>query len=79
MQEMPLLTSSLLAGGYSAITVDNWKPRYLDEYTQEILPQHLVQEAMLDEIKYFADHVVEITDTDKIHDYEDAKNWAAGG
>lgn len=35
----------------------NFKERYLDEYTREELPHHLVREAMIEELTYFNDNV----------------------
>ena len=60
-------------GKTSSLTVDNWKQRDLDEYTQEELPMELVQHAVVDEIKYFADNVIEIVDTSELKNYADSK------
>ena len=35
----------------------NFKAEYRDEYTGEILPRHLVREAMVNELTYFNEHV----------------------
>ena len=37
-------------GGYMNISYDNWKPRYVDEYTGEVLQDQLVRTAMIDEL-----------------------------
>ena len=55
------------------ISVNNWKPVYLDEYTREELPMDLVLHAMMDEISYFADNVIGIVDTCELKNYEDSK------
>ena len=34
-------------GGYMNISYDNWKPRYVDEYTGEVLQDQLVRTAMM--------------------------------
>ena len=60
-------------GTTSNISVSNWKPAYLDEYTREELPMDLAQHAMIDEITYFADNVIEIVDTSELKNYEDSK------
>ena len=40
---------------------ENFKPRYLDEYTGEVLPADLIHAAIVDELNYFNDRVWEIT------------------
>ena len=45
----------------------------MDEYTQEELPMDLAQDAMFDEIKYFAENVIEIVDTSQISAFKDPK------
>ena len=35
----------------------NFKQDYKDEYTSEVLPRHLVREAMVNELSYFNKHV----------------------
>ena len=39
----------------------SFKTRYLDEYTREELPLHLVKAAMIDELSYFNDHVWQVS------------------
>ena len=48
-------------GGTVKITYDvkHFKPTYLDEYTREPLPRHLVQAAIRDELDYFNSKVWE--------------------
>ena len=47
-------------GGYLNISYDCWKPRYVDEYTGEVLQDNLIHEAMIDELDYFNEHVWEV-------------------
>ena len=49
-----------MGGGYLSIKYDTWKPRCTDKYTGEILRDDLVQAAMIDELDYFNQHVLEI-------------------
>jgi hypothetical protein len=51
-------------GGYMNISYDNWKPRYVDEYTGEVLQDQLVRTAMIDELDYFNQHVWEVDTLD---------------
>ena len=51
-------------GGYMNISYDNWKPRYVDEYTGEVLQDQLVRTAMIDELDYFNQHVWEVDTID---------------
>ena len=44
-------------GGYLNINYDCWKPRYVDEYTGEVLQDNLIHDAMIDELDYFNEHV----------------------
>ena len=53
-------------GGYLSIKYDHWKPRYTDEYTGELLPDGLVQDAMIDELNYFNDHVWQVQTIDQM-------------
>ena len=49
-----------LEGGGSVhmrYALSDFKPQYLDEYTREPLPHHLVREAIQDELNYFNAHV----------------------
>ena len=55
------------------MTVNNWKRQYLDEYTQDTMPIDLMQDAMMDEIRYFADNVIEVVDVSEMKDYADSK------
>ena len=50
-------------GGYMNISYDNWKPRYVDEYTREVLQDQLVRTAMIDglEINMFGKLTLLIT------------------
>ena len=50
----------------------NFRERYLDEYTGEILPPHLIREAIIDELDYFNDKVWTLSskeEMEKIPDY----------
>ena len=51
-------------GGYMNISYDNWKPRFVDEYTGEVLQDQLVQTAMIDGLDYFKQHVWEVDTLD---------------
>ena len=53
-------------GGCVSISYDNWKPRYSDEYTGEVLPHNLVQDAMIDELDYFNEHVWQVDTLDNM-------------
>ena len=59
MPREPIKTSQIekTGGGYMNISYDNWKPRYVDEYTGEVLQDQLVRTAMIDELDYFNQHV----------------------
>ena len=52
------------SGGCLSISYDNWKPRYSDEYTGEVLPHNLVQDAMIDELDYFNEHLWQVDTLD---------------
>lgn len=61
-------------GETSQICVETWKPKYVDEYTQETLPMDLAQDAMYNEIEYFANNVIEIIGTNDIKTFKDPKS-----
>ena len=46
------------------INCDNWKPRYVDEYTGEVLQYRLVHTTMIDELDYFDQHVWQVDTLD---------------
>lgn len=48
-----------LTGGVLTISYENVKPRYLDEYTGEVLPPELIKSAVVDQLNYFNDRVWE--------------------
>ena len=50
-----------------------FKSQYLDEYTREVLPQHLVKEAMIDELSYWNSQVWQATPLKAAKTEEDAK------
>ena len=66
MPREPVKTSQIkkTGGGYMNISYDNWKPRYVDEYTGGVLKDQLVHAAMIDELDYFNQHVWEIDTLD---------------
>ena len=45
---------------------DNWKPRYVDEYTGEVLRDQLVHAAMIDELDDSNQHVWDIDTLDRM-------------
>ena len=70
----PTTVSSKLpksGGGYLSIDFNTWKPKYVDEYTGEVLRDDLVQEAMIDELCYFNTHVWEAEAVDKMKQVSD--------
>ena len=64
-----------VGGGQITITFDdrNFKPLYRDEYTNEILPAHLIKAAIIDELDYFNSKVWEVTDVQTMKRYKDHK------
>ena len=54
-----------------------WKDSYKDEYTGEVLPHSHIREAMLDEIAYLCDEVLEGVDYDKTR--KDPERVVVGG
>ena len=53
------------------ISYDNWKPRYVDEYTGEVLQDQLVRTAMIDELDYFNQHVWGVDTVDHMKTVQD--------
>ena len=62
-------------GGQVTITYDvkQFKDTYLDEYTREPLPHHLVRAAIRDELDYFNKTVWELSDAKRVLGEEGAK------
>ena len=60
-----------LTGGVLPISYDNFKPRYLDEYTGEVLPPELIKSAIVEELNYFNDRVWEIDTKDNMYKVSD--------
>ena len=52
-------------------TSDHFKPKYIDEYTGEILPEALIRSAIVEELNYFNERVWEISTKDAMHACED--------
>ena len=48
----------------------NFRDRYLEEYTSEILPPRLIRDAIIDELDYFNDHVWRIEEKATMLDIE---------
>ena len=53
--------------------IRDFKAAYVDEYTREVLPHALVQEAIREELEYFNPHVWELADAKHIMQDSDAK------
>ena len=64
-----------MKGGEVKIHYDikEFKETYLDEYTREPLPHHLVREAIRDELDYFNSKVRELSDAKKVMGEEGSK------
>ena len=63
-----------MRGGSVAIiySESSFRDRYLDEYTGEILPAHLIRDAIINELDYFNDKVWKMSsreEMEKIPDY----------
>ena len=54
-----------------AFQQENFKARYIDEYTGEVLDNHLIQAALMEEMGYFNDHVWEVDTKDHMATVED--------
>ena len=54
-------------------SVENFKAAYRDEYTGEQLPNHLVRQAMCEEMSYFNSVVWELVETEKAKAENDFK------
>ena len=52
--KVPLLKGGTLPVGYRS---ENFRHQYLDEYTGEVLPTDLIQEAIVEELNYFNERV----------------------
>ena len=59
----PASAVKMVKGGMLPVsyTSDHFKPKYLDEYTGEILPDKLIHSAIVEELNYFNERVWEIT------------------
>ena len=68
-------TCKKVGGGHIDITYDlrNFRAVYRDEYTNEILPEKLVREAIREELNYFNSKVWEITDIAESRKLSDPK------
>ena len=66
---------SKVGGGHIELDWDdmNFKEIYRDEYTNEILPTHLIKEAIKEELSYFNARVWEVTNRDGMEKFKDAK------
>ena len=53
--------------------MQHFKDVYLDEYTREPLPHHLVREAIREELSYFNKQVWELSDAQKVMGDKTAK------
>ena len=64
-----------VGGGHIQLDWDerNFKELYRDEYTGEILPRHLIQEAIKEELSYSNAHVWEVMDKEGLKKFKDAK------
>ena len=47
-------------GGDLHNNYDFWRPRYVDDYTGEVLQDNLIDDAMIDELDWFNEHVWEV-------------------
>ena len=63
----------LLRGGTLPVgcKTENFKPRYLDEYTGEVLPAALIHAAIVQELNYFNGRVWEITSKEDMMKHKD--------
>lgn len=50
---------------------ENFRARYIDEYTGEVLDPHLVRDAIMEELNYFNERVWEAEPKDKMFDVPD--------
>ena len=66
---------SKVGGGHIELDWDdrNFKEVYRDEYTNEVLPSHLIKEAIKEELSYFNSRVWEVTGREGMAKFKDAK------
>ena len=62
------VTGGVLPIGYHQ---ENFKPRYVDEYTGEVLDPHLVKIAIMEELNYFNEKVWQIQSKESMFDVKD--------
>ena len=64
-----------VGGGHIEIQFDprNFKEVYRDEYTNEILPTHLIHAAIIEELEYFNSRVWELSDIKAMKSFPESK------
>ena len=62
------MTGGVLPVGYQP---QNFRAKYVDEYTGKMLDPHLVRAAIMEELNYFNDKVWEIETIDRMKEIKD--------
>ena len=67
--EVPTSGIKKVTGGVLPIAYrpNQFKPKYVDEYTGQVLDPHLAQAAVMEELNYFNDHVWEISTKEEMY------------